>query len=344
MRSSGTLGAGDAKAADARATGPLVTIVVSCYNIERYVTACLESIAAQTYPTLEVILVDDGATDDTGEILRRFATGRAGWCVHSKPNGGPSSARNAGIELASGEWLMFVDGDDVLDPQAVEKLLAVALSLGVPLVCGNHWVQSGGRDVAVGSVGTEARVLTQREAFESVLYHGELDVSAWGKIYARTLFEAVRYPDGRIYEDTYVFDDILAQVDRVAYLPMPLYHYVMRSGSIVNVAWSGKQLQFIDAADKFAARAEERFPDLAAGSRRRRVHARLSVLRYMERVEGADRDLRRETVTFIRDTGRSVLADRAAPARDKVGIVLVMIAPTLFFLFWRLYSLCRRDR
>jgi glycosyltransferase involved in cell wall biosynthesis len=324
--------------------GPLVSIVVSCFNIEKYVLACLESIRAQTYAKLDVILVDDGSSDATGELLEHFARGVAGWRVVAKVNGGPSSARNAGISVARGEWLVFVDGDDVLESRAVELLLDAAGSSGASLVCGNHYVQSHGRDAAVQPVLCGVSSLSQREAFESVLYHGRIDVSAWGKMYARKLFESVRFPEGRIYEDTYVFDDVLAQLDGVAYLATPIYHYVMRSGSIVNVAWSGKQMQFIDAVDKFTAHAERLYPELARGCVRRRVHARLSVLRYMENVEGGDRQLRNQVVAYVRGTGREVLADPKAPRRDKVGIGLVAISPRLFFLLWKAYSVLRRDR
>jgi glycosyltransferase involved in cell wall biosynthesis len=318
--------------------------VVSCFNIATYVGACLESIAAQTYASLDVILVDDGSTDGTGAVLDHFASGRGGWRVLAKSNEGPSSARNAGIEVAKGEWLIFVDGDDVLGPRAVEGLLGVALTSGVALACGNHFVRSRGRDVVVWPAGDAVRSLSQREAFESVLYHREIDVSAWGKIYALRLFKSVRYPEGRIYEDTYVFDDILAETDRVAYLATPLYHYVMRPGSIVHVAWSGKQLQFIDAVDKFAAHAEDLYPDLAPGALRRRVHARLSVLRYMERTKDGDKLPRADVVAYIRTTGRAVFGDPKAPTRDKIGIVLVLISPKLFFWFWRVYSVLRNDR
>jgi glycosyltransferase involved in cell wall biosynthesis len=329
---------------ESASTGPLVSVVVSCFNIERYVGACLESIDTQTYDHLHVVLVDDGSTDGTGAVLEQFAVGREGWQVLVKPNGGPSSARNAGLDVAEGEWLVFVDGDDVLEPRAVELLLNAAVASGVLLACGNHFVRSRGKDVAVWPIGESVRLLSQREAFESVLYHREIDVSAWGKIYARKLFESVRFPEGRIYEDTYVFDDVLAQVERVAYLTTPLYHYVMRSGSIVNDTWSGKQLQFLDAVDKFTNDVEDRYPDLIRGVRRRRVHARLSVLRYMERVESEDRNRRSDIVAYVRENGPAVLVDRQAPSRDKVGIVLVSVSPRLFFLFWRIYSMLRKDR
>lgn len=325
-------------------SGPIVSVIVSCFNIEECVLFCLESIAAQTYANMEVILVDDGSTDSTGAVLDRFVSGRDGWRVLAKQNGGLSSARNAGIELARGEWLVFVDGDDLLAPRAVERLLGVAVASGVSLVCGNHFVRSNGRDTAVWPASDAVRVLSERESFESALYHREIDVSACGKLYARKLFESVRYPEGRIYEDTYVFDDVLVQAGRVAYLATPLYHYVMRPGSIVNVAWSGKQLQFLDSVEKFAAHAEELYPDLARGALRRRVHARLSVLRYMEDVDGDDRRLRSDIAAYVRAAGWAVLADPWAPNRDKAGILLASVSPRLFFWFWRLYSGVRKDR
>lgn len=330
-------------------TGPCVSVVVPCYNIEEYVGSTLMSIASQTYENTDVILVDDGSTDGTNRVLQEFARERRNWRVLLKTNGGLSAARNAGIDLARGSWLVFVDGDDLLEPTAIERLLQVAIASNVSLVCANHFIQANGNNtlVNVNPTGSEAvvRIMSQHDAFESILYHREIDVSAWGKIFARYLFDSVRFPEGRIYEDTYYFDDILAEVGELAYLTTPLYYYVMRQGSIVNVPWSGKQIQFIEAADKFAKHAEELYPDLARAALRRRVHARLSVLRYMENIEHPDEiRYRDEVVGFIREHGRCVLRDKFAPNRDKIGILLASLSPKLFFWFWRLYSVVRKDR
>ncbi|MGF3052681.1 glycosyltransferase family 2 protein [Microbacterium sp. YY-03] len=322
----------------------VVSVIVACFNIEQYVESCLISLAKQTYPHLEVILVDDGSTDGTASLLREYARDRSGWRVITKPNGGLSSARNAGIDASSGDWLVFVDGDDMLVPHAINRLVEVAGTESAELVCGSHFIRSGGRNIPVNAVDGGVRELTQQEAFFSALYHGAIDVSAWGKLYSRRIFNSIRYPEGRIYEDTYVFGDVLAQVDKVTYVGEPLYLYVMREGSIVNAGWAGKQIQFIEAADRFAAQAESSYPNLVRAANRRRVHARLSVLRYMEKVTGKDRLLRDEIVGFVRSAGPSTLEDPQAPRRDKVGIRLVRLSPRLFFLFWKLYAFVRSDR
>lgn len=324
--------------------GGSVSVVVSCFNIETYVEACLASIARQTYSDFEVILVDDGSTDATAAILDAFVQTRASWTVLHKENGGLSSARNAGIAAAKGDWLVFVDGDDLLEERALELLVNAAIRTSSDLVCANHWVQSGDNRVAAGALGSETRILTQRDAFLSVLYHGDIDVSAWGKVYASSLFRDLRFPEGRIYEDTYVFDDILARVSQVTYIPIPLYCYVMRPGSIVNVTWSGRQMQFIDAADKFADHAEELYPELSKAAVRRRVHARLSVLRYMGEVGDEYTGAKRDLISYVRKAGTGVLWDRDAPMRDKLGIVLIRISPQLFSWAWSVYSRLRPDR
>lgn len=322
----------------------LVSVIVPCYNIKKYVGACLESIAAQTYSDMEVLLIDDGSTDGTHDVLEKFAEPRASWRSLTQRNAGLSAARNLGLDEARGKWLIFVDGDDELAPHAVEKLVETAVATQMPLVCANHYVRSMGRDIPVSPPGDETIIYSQRDAFENVLYHRRIDVSAWGKVYARHLFQSVRFPVGRIYEDTYVFDDILSQTNGVAYIEEPLYYYVMRSGSIVNRPWAGKQLQFIDATDKFAAHAEALHPDLAAGATRRRVYARLSVLRYMNDVDAHDRRQRDEIVSFIRRNGFSVLKNKKTPMRDRFGILLASSSLPLFFCFWHAYSRIRRDR
>lgn len=322
----------------------VVSVIVACFNIESYVESCLISLAKQTYPYLEVILVDDGSTDGTTSLLQKYAQEHSGWYVITKPNGGQSSARNAGIDMSSGKWVVFVDGDDMLVPHAISRLLEVAIARDAELVCGNHFIRSGKRDIPVIVVEDGVLDLTQKDAFASALYHGAIDVSPWGKLYSRRVFDTIRYPEGRIYEDTYVFGDVLAQVNKVTYVSEPLYHYVMREGSIVHAGWTGKQLQFIEAVDRFAAQAQSMYPDLAEAAGRRRVHARLSVLRYMEKVTGKDRLLRDELVAFVRNAGRAILQDPQAPRRDKVGIRLVRLSPKLFFLFWKLYAAIRSDR
>lgn len=323
---------------------PLVSVIVPCFNIERYIGACLESIAAQNYTNLEVVLVDDGSTDGTTRIIEEFAKTREGWRIVTQPNGGLSSARNKGIDASSGEWLVFVDGDDLITEDAIEQLVASAFATGASLICANHFIRSRGRDVAAYTTSGCPSTMSRHDAFESVLYHRWIDVSACAKMYARQVFQDVRFPVGRVYEDTYIFDELLVKVEMVGIVDRPIYHYVVRPESIVNLTWSGRQLQFVEAVEKLVGRAEALYPDLEQAARRRRVHARLSVLRYMEHVTGSDRDRRSEIVSYIREFGGSVLRDRKAPNRDKAGIVLAAVSPRLFFCFWRAYSRLRKDR
>ena len=183
-------------------TRPRLSVVVPIYNVEDYLVSCLESIAGQTFNDLEVILVDDGSPDRSGEIAEAFARDRAGWSVLHVQNGGLGRARNIGLDHAHADYVAFVDSDDVLPRDAYELMLHAVEGSGSDIVSGRVLRYDGARTRPSGlhvRAVPETRVATHIRSMPSLLY----DTTAWNKLFRRQflLDHDLRFPEGVYYED-----------------------------------------------------------------------------------------------------------------------------------------------
>ena len=320
---------------------PLVSVIVPVFRVEAYLEKCALSILSQDMEDFELILVDDGSPDACGEICDRFAARDSRvQCIH-KENGGLSDARNAGSDAARGEYLSFIDADDYVEPTYLSYLLSLIQTVpGCKVSQANHFVERNGKCLPAYSE-EEKTVFSVHDAFEAALYHDRVDVSAWGKLYHRSVFGSLRFPKGRLYEDTYVFGDVLEATLSYVYGGRPQYHYVQRESSIVNQGFAEKNLQFIDSAERLTEIALRSYPDLDAACRRRMTHARLSVLRYMEHCPKEYSDLRDSLRRQVLSAAAAVCADTKTPRRDKLAIRLLQLGYAPFYAGWAMYTRIR---
>lgn len=217
---------------------PLVSVIVPVYNAERFLDRCLSSIADQTYQNLEIILVNDGSTDSSEAICRRhMCAGRAR--LFSQKNQGQSAARNVGLDHMSGEYLTFVDADDYLSPSFVEILLNKCLEEGVPVaVCDydapGEGVQAPPPDGLKGPV--PGRRIARNAIYDvwNRSHEGMQFGTVWGKVFHRDIFSGLRFPEGKIYEDVFIFHRIYHQVQEVYCTDLKLYHYVQTRNSTMR--------------------------------------------------------------------------------------------------------------
>lgn len=212
---------------------PKVSIVVPMYNVGDCAIACLRSLMGQTYRNVEIIVVDDGATDDTAAICARTIDGDGRARLVHKENGGLSSARNFGLANVTGDFVTFVDGDDVLDEWAVGHLVALAQETEALLVtCECKKIDStedfGGQEVGYGKVVSGDELLRMM-----LLLDGESG-SACGKLYAKELFPLLAFPEGQLFEDFGVEATVFSSIDKVCISSAELYGYLTREGSITT--------------------------------------------------------------------------------------------------------------
>ena len=210
-----------------------ISIIVPVYKVEKYLSKCIESILAQTFQDFELILVDDGSPDLCGDICEEYALKDSRIKVLHKENGGLSDARNAGIELAQGEYLAFIDSDDYVAPDMYETLYSLAQEYQAEIaVCNAVLVDETVEPVYKDS--SELYVMKSEEALKQMIFNRLFAVNAWNKIYRRELFSGIRYPKGMLYEDFATTYKLIDRCKSIVYTPSQKYAYVQRAGSIMG--------------------------------------------------------------------------------------------------------------
>lgn len=252
----------------------LISVIVPVYNVEAYLPRCIDSILAQTYENLEVILVDDGTKDSSDKICDEYAGKDARIRVIHKQNGGLSSARNAGIDVAKGEYLAFVDSDDWIEPDAVENLYRVAKKYDVKLVCaGRYDVDDATGEKTPGLCHSKEEVVSGEETVRRILIWENMDSASWDKLYHRSLFRQIRFPLGKIVEDVPIMYKIALDAGRVGMCDKRIYNYLHRSGSITTASVSGKTFHFSQHTAEIYPFIRENYPHLEKEARYFRIRS-----------------------------------------------------------------------
>lgn len=212
-----------------------VTVVVAVYNIEQYVEKCIRSIIAQTWKEMEILLIDDGSTDRSGGICDLYAETDDRIRVIHKTNGGLSDVRNVGLQEASGEYLLYVDGDDYIAPGCIEEAVKCSERYEAEVVIFDYQEieESTGRGERWSMKIPREQKMTVKECPSLLI----ATPCAWNKLYRKSLWErcGLRYPAGRVYEDLTVTPQLLLNAESIVYMDSkPLYYYILREGSIMR--------------------------------------------------------------------------------------------------------------
>ena len=238
----------------------LISVIVPVYNVEKYLDRCVQSIVNQTYKNLEIILVDDGSPDNCGKMCDDWAHKDSRVKVVHKTNGGLSDARNAGMAVAQGEYIAFVDSDDWVDIRFVELLYNAASVHKVKLsACDAKTVYRFESENIPDLPQTE--VFTSQQALQTLTVGQKFRAVAWNKLYHRTLLEDEQFEVDRYHEDEFFTYRILAKNNYSVYVNAPLYYYFQREGSIMNSA----SFRHLDALDAYIERINffrQHYPEL----------------------------------------------------------------------------------
>lgn len=215
----------------------LISIVIPVYNVEQYIGKCIESVQNQTYKNLQIILVDDGSTDNSGHICDDYAMkDKRILCLH-KPNGGLSDARNYALDKVKGNYIAFIDSDDYVSRYYIERLYQNILDTQADVSIANFMrVRSTDQITDILKTDRNLRIFNREESFYA-LYEDDLKyqfTTAWGKLYKTNIFDNIQYPKGRNYEDTSIAHLIYDNVSKVVYEDVNLYYYLVRDSSITK--------------------------------------------------------------------------------------------------------------
>lgn len=241
---------------------PLISLIIPVYNVEKYLSKCLETVLGQTYRNLEIILVDDGSEDQSGKLCDEYAGQDARIQVIHKKNGGLSSARNAGLESATGEYIVFVDSDDFLDENYVSYLYEVLIKTGADMsICQMTEFCNGKSEEKICNGEEQIEILTPEAALKRFLLQKNLFASAWCKMYKKELFSDVRYPVGYIYEDMAVIHLLFLKSEKIVWSNQKLYYYRQHHSSIMNCGFNLHKLDRIEIAERLKKDVMSTGPD-----------------------------------------------------------------------------------
>lgn len=211
-----------------------LSIVIPVYNVEKYLEDCLDSVLCNNKKNIEVILVDDGSTDRSGDICETYAENDSRVKVIHKRNGGLSSARNKGIQFAAGEYIGFVDSDDMIHELMYVDMLDIAHKHDADIViCGMRYFSNDISDTTICVHSEKSILVDGEEKFEFIISEkNDMGDFAQNKIYKRTLFYNIEYPEGKIFEDIYTSYKLFGKAKRVFCLNKDYYYYRLRNNSI----------------------------------------------------------------------------------------------------------------
>ena len=233
-----------------------VSVIVPVYNVEKYLRECVDSILSQTYTCFELILVDDGSTDNSGAICDDYAKENRRIKVIHKENGGLSDARNVGIEAANGSYYTFIDSDDCISDNYLELMMECAIKQGVEVVQG---INTSDRKMlcAVKKEGYK-RYGSAKEVMRDYLLFRDVVGYACNKLYAKRLFEKLRYPVGKIQEDAWTTYKALYEAQGVAVIGVYTYYYRINNASIMNGSFRPQRFDIMRVPDDIRSYLREK--------------------------------------------------------------------------------------
>ena len=305
----------------------MISVIIPAYNAQGYLQDCLESVLAQSFTDWECVVVDDGSTDSTPDIVRQYAEADSRIRLVSKPNGGQADARNFGIDQSHGEWVTFLDADDCLCPGALAVMHSCAAMTGADVVAAA--ISRSYDTETVTDTPASPKVMSGLEAAEETLYQRlGFDGSACAKLIRRSLTDRCRFTPGIWYEDLEYMSRLYPLTPRVAVCRENVYFYRDNSTSFINT-FSPRRLDALRVTRLIVERAAASAPGLHPAALDRQLSAAFNIYGLLARYS-PDRD---EDMKYcwgrIRANRRASLLNRRVRLKNKAGILLSYLGPSV---------------
>ena len=319
----------------------LISIIVPVYKVEKYLNKCINSILDQTYQNIEIILVDDGGKDKCPMICDEYAKIDQRVKVIHQENRGLSGARNVGIEMAKGEYLIFVDSDDTIEKTLVKDLYECAKKNNTPIaICGRRYVFEDGTIICKQPDNIE-KTFDFKDAIIEMNKFDLFDMSAWAKIYKHDIFEKIRFPEGKLSEDYFIMYKLIELSGKVSYISKPLYNYMQRDNSISR----NKNINhdFIEAAKKQLEDLEDKYPDLKETLHIAYASANLTVLDfYIKNEVKCPKEKIREFRNVVKENIIYIKSNKNIKITKKFQFYIFLLNYTLYKVIFKIFRKIRR--
>ena len=315
---------------------PKISVIIPVYKVEDYLRKCLDSVLAQTFQDYELILVDDGSPDNCGKICDEYALKDSRIRVIHKPNGGLSDARNVALDIASGEYITFIDSDDYVISTHLEELYSALIETDSDIAIGNITSVSEEKlNPGFYCPATSRMVLEGLSVFDTLN-----QPCAWAKLYKKYIFDDIRFPFQKLYEDTFIYHEILSKVSRGVLTGKNTYFYLIRSGSILHQEYRLAFTDIIDAVEARIKKLEELGLNDLADQNREFIYSRVAVAFANLDPSVSENKARLNEIKHIYDREYPLLVKKASSTKQKVRYWLLRnIPPVHSVLFGKRMSI-----
>ena len=310
--------------------GEKISVIVPVYNVEQYLEKCVESIINQTYKNLEIILVNDGSTDNSGKLCDELAKKDERIKVIHKENGGLSDARNRGIEEATAKVIGFIDSDDYIDKDMYKILFENLNKTGADLsMCGHYDVFNGVIPNQVENI--EVKLLSSIQAINMVMEAKVMSVTAVNKLYKKDLFNDLKFEIGKIAEDAFIMIKLLDKCQTIVATNEKKYYYIHRESSITTQKFSLKFLNVIEAYEQNYKLIEQKYPELLSVAQMRMNWAYFYVLDKLLLDDNyKDIDLENKLINYLKKNKKNILSNTSFTVGRKLGFISLLFNRNIY--------------
>ena len=310
--------------------GEKISVIVPVYNVEQYLERCVDSIINQTYTNLEIILVNDGSTDNSGKLCDELAKTDERIRVIHKENGGLSDARNRGIDESESDLVGFIDSDDYIDSDMYEVLLKNLNDTDADLsMCALYDVYNNTPEAQVTN--KETWKLSSEQAIKMVMEAKILSVTAVNKLYRKSLFTDLKFEVGKIAEDAFIMIKLLDKCEKIVATNEKKYYYVHRENSITTQKFSTKFLNVIEAYEQNSNIISEKYPKLKDVAQTRMNWAYFYVLdRLLLDDNYNDKELENKLISYLKNHRKDILNDPLFTKGRKIGFIALLLSRNLY--------------
>lgn len=321
---------------------PLVSVVIPAYNVDHYIKKSINSILRQTYHNIEVVVINDGSTDKTKEIVSQLAKEDTRIKLYSQNNSGVAEARKQGISFSRGKYISFVDPDDVVTSDYIEYMFSLLKRNDFQskvALCTLEDIFSTGIIIDHGD-GTE-KTLSNKIALEMMCYNDRVDTCCVAKLVDRSLYESpefVGFQKGKLFEDMGTTYSLFEQSPTIECGFTSKYKYFIRNNSITTSKFNEKKLDLLEMTDQMANSVNKMFPDLKNATLRRQAYARFSTLNQTLNTSNMKvKSAQKSMVKFLRDHRKQVLSNPKTPKRDRMAFYMLTFGLPFYKFSWKLY-------
>lgn len=306
----------------------LISVIIPVYNVEKYLDECIDSIVNQTYSNLEIILVDDGSSDSSGEICDAWEKRDTRIQVIHKPNGGQAEARNRGVKTARGEYIVFVDSDDRVHCEYVEYLYnLINCNKADIAICEIQMLMPNKRIINHYADDGKVCLFNQERALYELFSEKCYSCSPCAKIFPRKIFDEILFPEKRIFEDLGTMYKIILKADKIVFGQRALYEYYRRENSTMTSAFKWARTDSIVFAEEMFGAITEVWPNLYGIGCRRLFVEYVNLLRSVELSEIEDKNLE----TLFNDVFEKTKHVRVQAMNNRLSPKMLCYALSSFF-------------